>query len=144
MTAELWHRAVPVLPSHELRTTAGFWGSLGFAIHLDGGYLRLVLGAVELHYVEQPDVDPFTTAWTAYVHVTNADLLHAEIYESDVMPDLDERGAGDREELEARWADQRDVSRLGVLYDAEHGMREFVLFDPTNNQITCGHPLGAG
>jgi hypothetical protein len=141
MTAELWHRAVPVLPSHDLMTTAGFWGSLGFDISLLEGYLLLTLGEVELHYVEKADVDPFTTAWTAYVRVTNADLLHAEIYETDVMPDLDERGAGDREELGARWADQRDVSRLGVLYDADYGMREFVIFDPTNNQITCGHPL---
>ena len=141
MTAELWHRAVPVLPSHDLVLTAGFWGSLGFTITMRDGYLMLALGEVEIHYVEAPDVDPFATAWLAYVRVTNADLLHAELFEADVMPDLDAPGAGDPVELRARWASQHDLSRLGVLRDAEHGMREFVIFDPTNNQITLGHPL---
>ncbi len=136
MTAELWHRAVPILPSHDLRLTAGFWGSLGFAITMAEDYLLLELGTVELHYVDSPDVDPFATAWLAYVQVTNADLLHAELYEADVMPD----GAGELAELQARWTAGRDLSRLAGLRDTDHGMREFTIFDPTNNQITCGHP----
>lgn len=142
MSAELWHRAVPVLPSHDLTMTAGFWGSLGFTIDLVAGrgYLMLEQHGVELHYRADPDVDPFRTASSAYLRVTNADLLHADLFHADVMPDLPGRGAGDAAELRARWDAERDVSRLGVLYDADHGMREFALFDPTNNLLTCGHP----
>jgi hypothetical protein len=143
MTAELWHRAVPILPSHDLTATAGFWGSLGFAISLRDAYLMLRQGEVELHYVAAPDLDPFHTAWVAYLRVTQADLLHADVREADVMPDLGpDEGSGDLAELQARWQSDRDVARLGVPTTTEHRTREFVIFDPSNNQITCGHPLG--
>jgi hypothetical protein len=143
MSPELWHQAVPVLPSHDVTLTAGFWGALGFSIVVAGGgsYLMLDQNGVELHYRHDPDVDPFSTASSAYLRVTNADLLHAELFAADVMPDLAGPGAGEPIELEARWDGEHDLSRLGVLYDADHGMREFALFDPTNNLLTCGHPL---
>lgn len=143
VSTELWHRAVPVLTTHDVPLTAGFWGALGFALSIsaDGTYLMLEANGAELHYRHDPELDPFSTASSAYLRVTNADLLHAELYEADVMPDLVEPGAGDAEELHARWEGEHDLSRLGVLYDAEHGMREFALFDPSNNLLTCGHPL---
>jgi hypothetical protein len=143
VSTELWHRAVPVLPTHDVTLTAGFWGALGFGMTIsdDGSYLILETGDTELHYRHDADLDPFRSASSAYLRVTNADLLHAELYEADVMPDLTARDAGDAEELRARWDGERDLARLGVLYDAAHGMREFVLFDPSNNLLTCGHPL---
>lgn len=141
MSPELWHRAVPVLPTHDPAVTAGFWGALGFALNLtDPAYLIVEQPGVELHFRHQPDVDPFTTAGMAYLRVTNAELLHADLYHLDVMPDLAEPGVGDAAELRARWASDRDLSRLGVLRDTDYGMREFALFDPTNNLLVCGSP----
>lgn len=141
MSPELWHRAVPVLPTHDPAVTAGFWGALGFALDLaDPAYLIVEQNGVELHFRHEPDVDPFAAAGSAYLRVTNAELLHADLYHLDVMPDLAEPGAGDPAELRARWASDRDLSRLGVLRDSGDGRREFALFDPTNNLLLCGSP----
>ena len=136
MTAELWHAGHHVLGTHDLVATAGFWGSLGFDITLDEPHLQLALGGVELTYVEVPRFDPWSAGVQAVeVEVTNADLLHAELYEADVMPD----GEADADELHARWESTRDVSRLGALQDTGDGGRAFTVFDPSNNALRCGH-----
>lgn len=138
---ELWHRAAPILPTHDVAVSGGFLGALGFALRLfDAEYLIATLGETELHYARTPGIDPFASVGSAYLHVTNADLLHADLYAVDVMPDLTELGVGDEGELRARWASDRDVSRLGVVHDTDRGTREFALFDPTNNLLVCGSP----
>jgi hypothetical protein len=144
VTAELWYSGSLVLPSHDLTLTAGFWGSLGFAIDLGGDGLRLSLGGVDLRYIEDTALDPWAvvaaTEVAAYVEVTNADLLHAELCDADVMPDGDAEPA----ELRARWASDRDVSRLGAPHDTVTAtgapLRAFVVVDPSNNALRCGHP----
>ena len=138
MTAELWHAGAAELRTHDLVATAGFWGSLGFDIDLVDPRLQLSLGGVELVYAVDPGVDPWSPDVRAVdLEVTNADLLHAELYEADVMPD----GEADADELRARWDSTRDVSRLGALHDADDGGRAFTVFDPSNNALRCGHHI---
>ena len=74
--------AVPIMPSRNLRETLEFYERLGFEMRGAPperyGYLILGRGQIELHFWESPDVDPFTTDYSCYVRVADADALHAE------------------------------------------------------------------
>ncbi len=133
---ELWQCAVPLLPTHDAVLTGGFLAALGFRLRtFDTDHLVAAYGGVELHYARNPDVEPFALVGSAHVWVTNAELLYAELFATDVMPDAAE--VDDVAELRARWVTDRDVSRLGPLRENASGTPEFDLFDPTNNLLRC-------
>jgi len=116
--------AVPILPSRDLRETLEFYVRLGFepagAEPESYGYLILRRGSIELHFFDAPDVDPLTTASSCYLHVRDADELHAEWARIGVTPD------------------PPTGSRLTAPGDTPYGMREFALVDRSGNLLRVG------
>jgi DNA-binding MarR family transcriptional regulator len=131
--------ATPILPSHDVALSSAFYRGLGFRLSRgsDEGYAMLERGEIVLHLSHDPDVDPFASAGSAYLAVADADSLYREIADSGVaaawQPDLTEAS------LRERWAQQRNCARLDAPPEIKPWrMREFVLFDPTNNMLRIG------
>jgi DNA-binding MarR family transcriptional regulator len=130
--------AIPVLPTHDTAATVRFYERVGFRNGRGGDdeYVMLERDGVELHFALNPDVDPFATAGIARLSVPDADSFRAEVLAAGVVerdPAVD---------LHRRWASTHDVSRVGPIADMPYRVREFALFDPTNNLIHVGHPIG--
>jgi len=121
--------AVPILPSRDLEETLAFYGRLGFdsrgAAPETFGYVVIRRGTVELHFYNEPNVDPLTTDFSCYVRVVDADALHGEWARIGVETD---RATG---------------SRLMPPRDTDYGLREFALVDRSGNLIRVGSPLRA-
>ncbi|TDC81633.1 VOC family protein [Actinomadura sp. 7K507] len=119
--------AVPILPSRNLNETLDFYARLGFELRgvppEQFGYLIVCRGTVELHFFQDPDVDPLTTSSGCYVHVRDADALHHT---------WDEIGVP---------ADRATGSRLEPPRDTDYGMREFALIDRSGNLLRIGSLL---
>jgi catechol 2,3-dioxygenase-like lactoylglutathione lyase family enzyme len=118
--------SVPVLPARDLHETLAFYERLGFA--LQGApieqyrYLIIGRGSIELHFFDQPGVDPLTTDAGCYVRVRDAEALHREWQVAGVP------------------TDPATGSRLMGLTDTEYGLREFALIDPNGNLLRLGSP----
>jgi catechol 2,3-dioxygenase-like lactoylglutathione lyase family enzyme len=116
--------AAPILPARDLAATLAFYERLGFApwgAHWEVyRYLIVRRGSIELHFFEQPDVDPLTTNFSCYLRVGDADALHAEWVRVGVQTDPD------------------TGSRLQAPVDTDYGMREFALVDPSGNLLRVG------
>jgi hypothetical protein len=130
--------AIPLLPTHDTATTVEFYERIGFrnSRGSDDGYAMLERDGVELHFTRKPGVDPFTTAGVARLSVPDADAFRDEIIAAGVS--LNDPHA----DLHARWAKTHDLARVGPIADKPYRVREFGLFDPTNNLILVGHPIG--
>jgi catechol 2,3-dioxygenase-like lactoylglutathione lyase family enzyme len=119
-------RAVPILPSRDLRATLMFYERLGFenrgAPPEAWDYLIIGRGGIELHFFGHPEVDPLTTDAMCYLHVDDADALHAEWLAIGVEPD------------------PTTGSRLVPPSRTAYGMREFALVDPNGNLVRMGSP----
>jgi GNAT superfamily N-acetyltransferase len=117
-------RAVPTLPSRDLAETRAFYERLGFRRRGQDeeatGYLVLQRATIELHFFRDAGVDPLTTSAGCYVHVPDADALHAA-WAAAGVPD-----------------DQATGSRLRPPVDTEHGLREFHLVDRSGNLLRVG------
>ena len=110
-------RAVPILPSRDLRESLAFYERLGFenrgAPPENWNYMILGRGSIELHFLGEPTV---FSAWTAptscYLTVADADALHDE------------------------W------TGAGIPADdpmtTDYAMREFTVEDPTGNLLRVG------
>jgi catechol 2,3-dioxygenase-like lactoylglutathione lyase family enzyme len=120
-------RAVPILPSRDLRETLGFYERLGFenrgAPPEAWDYLIVGRGGAELHFYAAPDVDPLTTAASCYVFTSDAQALHDE-WDAVGVP-----------------YDRATGSRLVAPVDTDYGLREFALVDPSGNLVRVGSPL---
>lgn len=87
------------------------------------GYLIVGRGeAIELHFWESPEVDPFTTDHSCYIRVDDADALHAEWEAAGVQPD------------------PATGSRLMPPGETDYGMRDFTLVDKSGNLVRVGSP----
>ncbi len=130
--------AIPMLPMHDATTTIAFYRRLGFMSGRGGddGYAMLLRDEIELHFTLEPHVDPFRTAGVARLSVPDADAFRAEILAAGVME------ASPDDDLHARWARTHDISRVGTIDDKPYRVREFGLFDPSNNLLLVGHPIG--
>jgi DNA-binding MarR family transcriptional regulator len=136
-------RAVPILPTHDAATTAAFFRRLGFVRERgsDDGYQMFERDGIELHYTLVPDVDPFSTAGVTYISVPDVDAIYDELVAAGVPhPFGDGHDATDA--LRARWAETRDLSRVGPPADKPWRVRELALADPTNNLLRIGQPIG--
>jgi DNA-binding MarR family transcriptional regulator len=138
-------RATPILPSHDIALTTAFFAALGFTLSRgsDEGYAMVERGAIALHFTHQPGVDPFSGAGSAYLEVPDAGALHREFAASGAaaawQPDLTEAS------VRERWAAERNVARLGAPPENKPWrMREFALFDPSNNELRIGTPVAPG
>ena len=119
-------RAVPILPSRDLRETLAFYERLGFenrgAPPEEWDYLILGRNGIELHFLAQPTVDPLTTAAMCYLRVADADAVHTEWSRVGVP------------------RDEQTGSRLEAPMETDYGMREFALVDPSGNLLRVGSP----
>jgi DNA-binding MarR family transcriptional regulator len=150
---ELPSSAVPILPTHDGRRTRECLVPLGFEVlpGSDDGYLMLRRDGLELHYQHADDVDPFRTAASAFAWVADVDAFHARVLSSaavgaGVLAVVAAPAAGDGRDdesaLRARWAAEGSVARIGPPEDKPWRVRELALFDPTNNLLRIGHPIG--
>jgi catechol 2,3-dioxygenase-like lactoylglutathione lyase family enzyme len=121
--------AVPILPSRDLHETLEFFVRLGFenrgAPPEEWNYLIIGRGTIDLHFIADPTVDPFTTGGSCYLYVADADALHDDWQRVGVETD-DTTG-----------------SRLDLPMDTDYGMREFALVDPSGNLLRVGSPLNS-
>ncbi|MFE5408925.1 bleomycin resistance protein [Microbacterium sp. NPDC056569] len=119
-------RAVPILLSRDLAETLAFFERLGFenrgAPPEEWRYLIIGRGAIELHFTEDPSVDPLTTASMCYFYVDDARALHDE-WTGLVEPD------------------PPTGSRIEAPVDTDYGMREFAVVDRNGNLLRIGSPL---
>ena len=120
-------RAVPILPSRNLRETLALYEALGFDIRgappEDRDYLVLGRGDAMLHFYADPEVDPLRTDAMCYLYVDDADAVHTE-RSATVEPD------------------PTTGSRLEPPLDTDYGMREFALVDRSGNLVRVGSPRG--
>ena len=75
-------RPVPILPCAQPAVTAAFWELLGFRV-VDASpdsrpYLIAVRRGAELHFATDPEVATVTARAACYVHVPDANAVHAE------------------------------------------------------------------
>src|SRR3712207_822008 len=114
-------RAVPILPSRDLRETLAFYERLGFenrgAPPEEWDYLIIGRGGIELHFFAAPETNPWTTAASCFVFVPDADRLHEEWARVGVE------------------SDPETGSRLVAPMDTDYAMREFALVDRSGNLI---------
>ena len=119
-------RAVPILLSRDLRETLGFFERLGFenrgAPPEEWGYLILGRGTAELHFTEDPTVDPLRTSSMCYLYVDDAQRVFEE-WEKAVVPD------------------PATGSRIVAPVSTDYGMREFAVVDRSGNLVRVGSPL---
>ncbi|MFD4958369.1 bleomycin resistance protein [Microbacterium sp. NPDC058389] len=119
-------RAVPILLSRDLRETLGFYERLGFenrgAPPEEWQYLIIGRGDAELHFTEDPDVDPLTTASMCYLYVDDAGLQYEEW--ADLVP-----------------SDPATGSRITAPVDTDYGMREFAVVDRNGNLVRVGSAI---
>lgn len=117
---------MPILTSRDLSETLGFLERLGFenrgAAPDVWRYLIVGRGDIELHYVEDPSVDPLTTAAMTYLFVENARQLY-DRWEPLIVPD------------------ESTGSRIVAPVDTDYGMCEFAVIDPSGNLLRVGSPL---
>lgn len=119
-------RAVPILPSRDLRETLAFYERLGFenrgAPPEQWDYLIVGRGGLELHFYADADVDPLTTSAGCYAFVEDAQALHDE-WAALVEPD------------------PPTGSRVVAPVDTDYGLREFAVVDRSGNLLRVGSPL---
>lgn len=116
-------RAVPILPSRDLDETLAFFRALGFenrgAPPHVWDYLIVGRGEAELHFYEDRDVDPLSTAAMCYLYVDDSQALFEE-WSTIVVPD------------------ERTGSRIVAPQATAYGMREFAVVDRSGNLLRVG------
>ena len=119
--------AVPILPSRDLAQTLAFYERLGFenrgAPIEEWDYLIIGRGDIWLHFYPAPEVDPLTTSASCYLYVDDAQRLYDEWAALGVP------------------SDPATGSRLVRPGEADYGMREFALVDPSGNLLRVGSPV---
>ena len=67
------------LPARDFGTASAFYGQLGFTeTYRDAGWMILRRGDLVLEFFPHPQVDPWSSWFSAYVRVDDPDALHAE------------------------------------------------------------------
>jgi catechol 2,3-dioxygenase-like lactoylglutathione lyase family enzyme len=110
--------AIPILASRNVDETAAFYGQLGFEIvaHYDQfgpPYLLLRRDDVELHFFQDPHVDPAGNDGSCYLRLDDAQAVYDE------------------------WA-PLGLDAVRPLRDTPWGMREFAVVDPSGNLLRVG------
>ena len=115
-------RVAPILPCRDPAAAAAFWNRLGFATHLadPSGYLIVARDGAELHFWQNPALDPAANDAGAYLRPADLDVL-------------------DRE-----WAalglPETGIPRLIRAEAKPWGMRELAVVDPDGNLLRVGVP----
>ncbi|CAN5808493.1 hypothetical protein BH20ACT4_BH20ACT4_00320 [soil metagenome] len=108
------HSSTPILATGDLSRALAHYRALGFETEEwgGGGYGFLSRDGVELHIGQQEGLDPNTNTVSCYLHVGDADALHAQWAAAKVAP-----------------------------VDADYGMREGRHVDSDGNVLRFGSPL---
>lgn len=141
--------SVPMLPAHDIPETLAFFQQLGFTARHDEAneYAMVRRGAIELHFVATPSLDPWNSAGMAFVRLNDVTSLYEEFLATGVVPLVPaprselQKAERVREELRAKWDAGESIARMGELADQPWGIREFALLDPNNNLIRFGQVL---
>lgn len=115
----------PILPCRNFDTTTEFYSKFGFnevARFEAEGYLIIVRDRVELHFFNQPDLDPKTSDHGAFVRVDDAIEL-SRSFEGADLPDKGE-------------------PRFSKAEDKPWGICELQITDPDGNLLRMGHIIG--
>ena len=116
-------RPEPILPARDLGETLACYGSLGFrAWRGSNDYEILSRGNLVVHFFHAQRLAPAENHSSCYWRVTDADLFHREFAKLGLPPER--------------------IPRLHPPEDKPWGMREFVLTDPSRNEVRVGHDLG--
>jgi uncharacterized glyoxalase superfamily protein PhnB len=112
-------RAVPILAATDISRALAHYAALGFETQEwdGGGYRFAARDGVELHLGQPEAFDPATNTISWYLHVADADALHAE------------------------WAAADVAGELFAPIDTDYGMREGSHTDPDGNTVRFGSPL---
>lgn len=113
----------PIFPSRDFAQTRAFYQPLGFqtvAEFAEDGYLILQRDAVELHFFHAENHVPASSDHGAYVRVSDAAALSAEL-----APRVPQRAG---------------IPRLIPAEDKPWGMREMAIIDIDGNLLRLGHP----
>jgi uncharacterized protein len=113
------HSSTPILVTGDLSRALAHYRALGFEAEKwgGGGYGFLRRDGVELDVGQQEGLDPNANTVSCYLHVDDADALHAQ------------------------WAAANVDGRLDTPVDTDHGMREGCHVDPDGNILRFGSPL---
>lgn len=131
--------AVPILVTHDMSVTLAFFKRLGFETErYDDDYAFVRRHAIELHYSLAPDSDPFTNDCAAYIPVTDVDQVHQEFADKGVWLASLRTPLVLGIELRRKWDAGETIARISAVEDKPWGIREFALFDPTNNLLRFG------
>jgi catechol 2,3-dioxygenase-like lactoylglutathione lyase family enzyme len=117
-------RAIPILPSRSITTTAAFYRALGFEggpHEDDSNYGILRRGSLELHFFTHVDLKPEDSWAGCYLRVADVQ----SIYEA--MSALGLPGTG--------------IPRVVPLEDKPWGLREFAVVDPDGNLLRIGQVI---
>ena len=107
----------PVLPTRDVPAALVRYGRLGFAVSAyDDAYGFAERDDVSLHLCRVQRINPRTTLVAVYLHVADADDLHAE------------------------WSAAGVEGRLHVPRDTDYGLREGAYVDPDGNLLRYGSP----
>jgi hypothetical protein len=107
------------LPARDFAETAAFFERLGFGVDFrDDGWMMMSRGPLELEFFPYPDLDPWTSSFSACVRVGDLDQLHAQWLA------LNLPGAG--------------IPRLqGPPWTIVDELRMFAVIDPNGSLLRC-------
>lgn len=120
-----FERVAPILPVRDVRAALAHYRRLGFAVTAyDEAAAEPVYGfldrdGVSLHLALVPDLEPERSVVACYLHVGDADALHAA------------------------WQAAEAGGRLTAVADTPYGLREFAHIDPDGNLLRVGSPMTA-
>jgi catechol 2,3-dioxygenase-like lactoylglutathione lyase family enzyme len=111
---------IPILASRDVDETAAFYQRLGFEVvarydDFGGPYLLLRRDEVELHFVQDADVDPAGNDRACYLRIVDVQSVYDE------------------------WA-RLALDAVRPIEDKPWGMREFAVVDPSGNLLRIGSP----
>jgi hypothetical protein len=109
----------PVLPVADLERALTHYQALGFGTgrHISGGYGYAHRDGIQIHFSVVAGHDPAGNTAGAYLHVADADALHA------------------------RWAAADVAGTLTAPTDTDYGLREGAHVDPDGNTVRFGSPI---
>lgn len=115
-------RAIPILPSRDLKETVDFYQKLGFT-NVSGSdyqdiYGIMCRGSLELHFIPIPEFAASESYAGCYLRVTHVDALFEEFQSLRLPSD--------------------GIPRLGAIANRPWGMREFYIVDPSGNLLRIG------
>lgn len=112
------------LPARSLDETAAFYAALGFRVRFrDENWMILERGDLELEFFPVPELDPWSSWFSACVRVSDVDGLHRAWLAAGLPKD--------------------GIPRMTEPEDQPFGMRMFALVDPNGSLLRCLQPVKA-